>query len=39
VGDWREEVVWRSVGNRELRVYVTTIPMENRRVTLMQDDP
>jgi rhamnogalacturonan endolyase len=38
VGDWREEVVWRSAGNRELRVYVTTIPTENRRVTLMQDD-
>ena len=38
LGDWREEVVWRSADNRELRIYVTTIPTEVRRVTLMQDD-
>lgn len=37
LGDWREEVVWRSADNRELRIYTTTIPAENRLVTLMHD--
>jgi rhamnogalacturonan endolyase len=23
IGDWREEVVWRSADNRELRIYTT----------------
>ena len=26
LGDWREEVLWRSADNKELRVYTTTIP-------------
>lgn len=36
-GDWREEVVWRSRDNRELRIYTSTIPTEHRIVTLMHD--
>ncbi len=34
-GDWREEIV--TFVNGELRVYTTTIPASDRRVTLMQD--
>jgi rhamnogalacturonan endolyase len=37
LGDWREEVIWRSADNRELRIYTTTLPTEHRMVTLMQD--
>jgi rhamnogalacturonan endolyase len=37
IGDWREEVVWRSADNRELRIYTTPIPTTHRYVTLMQD--
>jgi rhamnogalacturonan endolyase len=36
-GDWREEVIWRTRNNRELRIYTTTIPTEHRFVTLMHD--
>jgi rhamnogalacturonan endolyase len=36
-GDWREEVIWRTEGNRELRIYTTTIPTDRRMVTLMHD--
>ncbi|HVS51127.1 MAG TPA: rhamnogalacturonan lyase [Opitutaceae bacterium] len=36
-GDWREEVVFRSSDNRELRIYTTTIPATNRLYTLMHD--
>ncbi len=36
-GDWREEVIWRTRDNRELRIYTTTIPTPHRMVTLMQD--
>jgi rhamnogalacturonan endolyase len=35
VGDWREEIV--TVVGQEIRVYTTTIPARDRRVTLMQD--
>jgi rhamnogalacturonan endolyase len=35
VGDWREAIV--TFVNGELRVYVTSIPATDRRVTLMQD--
>ncbi len=34
-GDWREEIV--TFVNGELRVYTTTIPAADRRVSLMQD--
>lgn len=37
LGDWREEVVWRSADNKELRVYTTTIPTDMRLPTLMHD--
>jgi rhamnogalacturonan endolyase len=37
LGDWREEVIWRSTDNRELRIYSTTIPTDMRLVTLMHD--
>lgn len=36
-GDWREEVIWRSGNNKELRIYTTTIPTEHRLFTLMHD--
>ncbi|MBC2605009.1 rhamnogalacturonan lyase [Pelagicoccus albus] len=36
-GDWREEVVWRSRDNSELRIYTSTIPTEHRMATLMHD--
>lgn len=37
LGDWREEVIWRSVDNSELRIYTTTIPTKYRFYTLMHD--
>lgn len=37
LGDWREEVVWRSSDGKELRLYTTTSPTEYRLRTLMQD--
>ena len=37
LGDWREEVIWRSADNKELRVYTTTIPTERRLPALMHD--
>jgi rhamnogalacturonan endolyase len=36
-GDWREEVIFRSADNKELRIYTTTIPTKHRLVTLMHD--
>ncbi len=36
-GDWREEVVWRTRDNKELRIYTTTTPTKHRLVTLMHD--
>jgi autotransporter-associated beta strand protein len=37
LGDWREEVIWRTSDNTELRIYTTTIPATNRIYTLMHD--
>ncbi|HEX8186803.1 MAG TPA: rhamnogalacturonan lyase [Pyrinomonadaceae bacterium] len=37
LGDWREEVVWRTADDRELRVYTTTIPTAERFYTFMHD--
>ncbi len=37
LGDWREEVVWRTTDNTELRLYTTTIPAASRLYTLMHD--
>jgi len=36
-GDWREEIVARTRDGRELRIFTTTIPTEQRLVTLMHD--
>lgn len=37
LGDWREEVIWASEDQTELRIYTTTIPATDRRPTLMND--
>ena len=37
LGDWREEVIWRTTNNQELRIYTTTIPPPHRIYTLMHD--
>jgi len=37
LGDWREEVILRTVDNIELRIFTTTIPATNRMTTLMHD--
>jgi rhamnogalacturonan endolyase len=36
-GDWREEIIWRTVDGREMRIYTTTIPTLHRITTLMHD--
>lgn len=36
-GDWREEVIWRTNDNRNLRIYTTTDVTEYRIKTLMHD--
>lgn len=36
-GDWREEVVWPSADQTELRIYSTVIPADCRRPSLMTD--
>jgi len=35
LGDWREEIITSLPG--ELRIYTTTLPAADRRVTLMED--
>ena len=37
LGDWREEVIWRTRDNQQLRIFTTTIPTEHRLYTLMHD--
>ena len=37
LGDWREEVIWRTADNKELRIYVTPEPTQYRLTTLMHD--
>ncbi|WP_291913924.1 rhamnogalacturonan lyase [Chitinophaga sp. CB10] len=36
-GDWREEVIYRTADNKELRIFTTTIPTDVKLYTLMQD--
>jgi rhamnogalacturonan endolyase len=36
-GDWREEVIWRTRDNKELRIYTSTIPTTHRLASLMHD--
>jgi rhamnogalacturonan endolyase len=37
LGDWREEVIWRTADDKELRIYTTTIPTDRRFYTFMHD--
>ena len=37
LGDWREEVIFRTTDNKELRIFTTTIPTEHKMYTLMHD--
>jgi rhamnogalacturonan endolyase len=37
LGDWREEVIWRTSDNRHLRIYTTTHVTPHRLYTLMHD--
>ncbi len=37
LGDWREEVIWRTSDNQYLRIYTTTNPTSRRIYTLMHD--
>ncbi|MCP2201739.1 rhamnogalacturonan lyase [Lentzea flava] len=37
LGDWREEVIWRTSDSRALRIYSTTEPTTIRRPSLMED--
>jgi rhamnogalacturonan exolyase len=37
LGDWREEVIWRTEDSTALRLYVTTDPTEHRIYTLMHN--
>lgn len=37
LGDWREEVIWRTRDNKELRIFTTTIPTDRRFYTFMHD--
>jgi rhamnogalacturonan endolyase len=37
LGDWREEVIWRTRDNRELRIFSTPITTDIRLTTLMHD--
>ena len=37
LGDWREEVIYRTADSKELRIFSTTIPTDKKIYTLMQD--
>jgi hypothetical protein len=37
LGDWREEVIWRTADSSELRIYTTTDLTKHRFYTLMHD--
>lgn len=37
LGDWREELIYRSADNKELRIFSTSIPTTYRFYCLMQD--
>lgn len=36
-GDWREELILRSIDNKSLRIYMSSIPTSFRMTTLMHD--
>ena len=37
LGDWREEVIYKTADNKELRIFTTSIPTDYKFYTLMQD--
>ena len=37
LGDWREEVIYKTADNNELRIFTTAIPTDHKFYTLMQD--
>ena len=37
LGDWREEVIWRTRNGKELRIFTSTFPTEHRLYTLLHD--
>lgn len=37
LGDWREELIYRSTDNKELRIFSTSIPTDHKFYTLMHD--
>jgi rhamnogalacturonan endolyase len=37
LGDWREELIYRTADNKELRIFTTNIPTDRKFYTLMQD--
>ncbi len=37
LGDWREEVIWRTEDNTKLMITTTTLPTDHRLYTLMHD--
>lgn len=37
LGDWREEVIWPTRDQTELRIFTTTLPAQNRIYTLMHN--
>lgn len=37
LGDWREEVIYRTADNKELRIFTTSIPTTHKFYTLMHD--
>ncbi|GAB3417874.1 rhamnogalacturonan lyase [Niabella aquatica] len=37
LGDWREEVIYRTADNKELRIFSTSVPTTHRFYTLMHD--
>ncbi|MEP6595670.1 MAG: rhamnogalacturonan lyase, partial [Ginsengibacter sp.] len=37
LGDWREELIERTIDNKELRIFSTTIPTNHHMYTLMHD--
>lgn len=37
LGDWREEVIYRTADNKELRIFSTSIPTDRKFYTLMHD--
>ena len=36
-GDWREEVIYKSIDNNELRIFSTPIPTQHKFYTMMHD--